>query len=84
MKKSNLKRVIIEIFGWYGAVAIVFAYVLVSFSVLEPTSITFQLLNVSGSLGIIIVSLSKKVFQSVTLNTIWLVVGIVAIIKILF
>ena len=46
---------LIELFGWYGTVAIVAAYALVSFSVLQPTDITYQLLNGTGALGLMLV-----------------------------
>lgn len=49
-----MKNYLGEVVGWYGMVAIVFAYALVSFSVLTPTSIWYQLLNFTGGVGIII------------------------------
>ena len=74
----------IEIFGWYGAVAIVLAYALVSFSILEPTGLIYQLLNVTGALGIVVVSFHKRAYQPGVLNIIWAVIASIAILKILF
>lgn len=73
----------IELFGWYGAIAIVLAYGLVSFSLLEPTDIIYQLLNGTGALGIVLVSFYKKAYQPGVLNIIWMVIAIVAILNIL-
>ena len=74
----------IEVFGWYGTIAIVLAYALVSFSVLEATNIWYQLLNGTGALGIVVVSFHKKTYQPGVLNLIWTLIALVAIANILF
>ncbi|MGH7928608.1 MAG: CBU_0592 family membrane protein, partial [Candidatus Binatia bacterium] len=48
-----MKRTLIEIVGWYGALAIITAYCLVSFQIVEATSTIFQLLNLTGALSLI-------------------------------
>ncbi|HDZ54842.1 MAG TPA: hypothetical protein ENI19_00555 [Candidatus Nealsonbacteria bacterium] len=78
-----MKKQIIEIFGWYGAAAIVGAYALVSFSVLESTDLVFQLLNITGAIGIVVVSFYKRAYQPGALNIIWALIALVAILKIL-
>ena len=55
-------KLAIEIFGWYGAMAILLAYALVSFSYIEPTNIWYQVLNGTGALGIVAVSFYKKAY----------------------
>jgi len=70
----------IEIYGWYGAVAIVLAYALVSFKVTPPPGYVYQILNLTGAIGIILVSVTKKVQQPAALNTIWAIIALVAII----
>lgn len=74
----------IEIFGWYGTIAIVLAYALVSFSILQPTNIAYQLLNGTGALGIVAVSFYKRAYQPGVLNIIWTIIAVVAILNILF
>ena len=74
----------IEIYGWYGTVAIIAAYALVSFSVLRPTDIWYQLLNGTGAFGIVVVALHKKDYQPGVLNIIWTIIALIAIVKILF
>ena len=77
------RKIIEEILGWYGAVAIVSAYTLLSFGVLASDNITYQLLNATGAIGIVYISLKKKAYQPGVLNIIWTMIAIVAIIRIL-
>lgn len=74
---------LIELFGWYGTLAILGAYILVSFSIIKSSSITYQLLNLTGSLGIVAVSFFKRVYQAVILNIIWAIIAVLAIINLL-
>ena len=76
-----MKRKLAEIVGWYGTIAIVGAYALVSFNAISASSVTYQLLNLTGAIGIIIISLIKKVRQSVALNTFWAVIAAIALIQ---
>ena len=73
-----------QIIGWYGVTAIVVAFALTNFDVLGTNSLVYQLLNVTGSIGIIIEASSKKDFQPVALNVIWLLVAIYGLLQILF
>ncbi len=77
-------KTFIEWFGWYGTVAIILAYVLVSFSLLPATNIWYQILNGTGALGIVTDAFYKKDYQPGVLNIIWAFVAVVAIAKILF
>ncbi len=74
-------KTFINIYGWYGVVAIVSAYFLLSFSIVDSTNIWYQILNATGAFGIVIASLYKKDYQSMTLNIIWALIATVAIIK---
>ncbi|MFZ1019789.1 MAG: hypothetical protein WAN61_02270, partial [Minisyncoccia bacterium] len=64
-------------------VAIVLAYVLVSFSFLSANSIWYQLLNGTGAVGIVVVSLYKKAYQPGILNIVWTLIAVLAIFNIL-
>jgi hypothetical protein len=77
-----MKSTLISIIGWYGVVATVGAYILVSFSLLGPTSLTYQLLNLTGALGVTIETYVKRDYQPFWLNLIWMVIAFVAIINI--
>lgn len=59
------------------------AYALVSFSIIQSTDLIYQLLNGTGAVGIVLVSFHKKAYQPGILNTIWAVIALIAIIKIL-
>lgn len=78
-----MKKIILEIIGWYGVVAIFMAYLLVSYSVIIPQSYVYQVLNLTGGIGIILVSFHKKNYQPAVLNIIWSVIAISAIIMLL-
>lgn len=75
-------KICIEIFGWTGAIMIFMAYALLSFSVLQPASLIYQILNGVGSLGIIIVSYYKQAYPPMVLNILWAVIAAVAIVRI--
>ena len=77
------KNTVAEIAGWYGTAAILLAYTLVSFDIVMSDSVWFQLLNLTGALGIIAIALHKKVKSSVVLNIVWSGIAIIALAKIL-
>lgn len=71
-------------FGWYGVLAILLAYFLVSFKIVEVKSLPYQALNLSGAIGIIVEAASKKDKQPVVLNTVWGLIALVVIAQIIF
>lgn len=77
------KKTSIEIVGWYGAVAILVAYILVSLQIIQPQELIYQLLNLSGAAGIALVSLAKRARQPAILNIVWSAIALVAVINIL-
>ncbi|MDE1975545.1 MAG: hypothetical protein KGI49_03500 [Patescibacteria group bacterium] len=78
-----MKHHAIGIIGWYGVVATILAYVLVSFGVLPPTSLWYQGLNLTGALGVTIETWVKRDYQPFWLNLIWAIIAAVAIINLL-
>ena len=79
MKKSLVS----EVLGWYGVVAILRAYALLSLNILSSSNLIYQLLNMSGALGIVYDSFKGKDYQPVVLNIIWAIIALVAIINII-
>ncbi len=75
--KSNIA----EIIGWYGAMAILLAFGLVSFEVLEPISFWYQFLNFTGAMGIAYISFKKQSYQPGVLNLVWTIIAFIAIMK---
>lgn len=74
-----MRQKIIDIAGWYGVLAILLAYGLVSFDIVGPNSYGYQLLNLTGALGIVAVSISKKARQPAMLNLAWAVIALIAL-----
>jgi hypothetical protein len=74
------RKNIAEIAGWCGAAAILSAYVLVSFRIISASGYAYQLLNLSGAIGMLLIAFVKKVEQSVVINIIWAIIAIAAII----
>ncbi|MEY4440499.1 MAG: echA1 protein [Candidatus Parcubacteria bacterium] len=72
-----------ESLGWYGVIAILSAYGLVSFSILQPTSLIYQILNGTGALGIVIDSIPDKNYQPIILNIIWAIIAGIIILRII-
>lgn len=71
-----------EIAGWYGMGALIVAYGLASFSIITADGLIYLLLNITGAIGLIIVSAADRVEQSVLLNVFWVIIGLVAIVRI--
>ena len=78
-----MKNRVTNLVGWVGVILVVLAYILVSFEMLTPKDLLYQLLNAFGALGILIETFSKKDYQPFWLNIIWLGVAVIAIIKII-
>lgn len=70
--------------GWYGVVALLGAYGLVSFGVIPADGLAYQFINVSGALGIVAVAASKGDMQPAVLNLAWAGIGLVAILRLVF
>ncbi|WP_320175704.1 CBU_0592 family membrane protein [Maridesulfovibrio sp.] len=68
-----------EAVGWYGTVAIVLAYLLVSLGLLDSKGLYYQFLNLTGAVGIVFISIQKRAYQPAVLNIIWSVIALVAI-----
>jgi len=79
-----MKNKIIELYGWYGTIAIILAYTLVSLSIINPTNIWYQILNATGALGVVLVSFHKNNYQPGVLNIVWTLIALIAIVKMLF
>ena len=72
-----------ESIGWYGTIAIITAYFLNSFSLMATSGFWYSFLNLTGSIGIALVSYRKKAYQPMTLNIVWAGIGLIAIARIL-
>lgn len=68
-----------EIAGWYGAMAIMAAYMIASFGWASAEGWAYQLLNITGAAGLLVIGWVKGVRQNVMLNLFWILIGLVAI-----
>ena len=71
-----------QIIGWIGMILILAAYFLVSFDIVTVHNIWFQLLNIVGSLGLALVAFGRRDWQPMVLNIIWILIAIIATIRI--
>lgn len=74
MPKGEKK--LVDFLGWYGMIAILVAYALITYGYVTPQSAFWQGLNLSGSIGLAVNSFSRKAMPEVWLN---IVFGIVAV-----
>lgn len=74
-------QIISESIGWYGTIAIIIAFALVTFEILAPTNLLYLMMNITGSAGIIYISFKKKIYQPGVLNIIWLLIAVISVIK---
>ena len=76
-----MNKIINEIIGWYGAVAVLVAYALISLDIISTSNFSFYILNSTGALGLMYISLKKKVYQPAVLYIIWTIIGLVGLIR---
>jgi hypothetical protein len=67
--------------GWIGAVLLLAGYVLVTQSRLPGDGAAYQLMNLIGSLGLMVNSAYSAAWPSAGLNLIWAGIGVFALIK---
>jgi hypothetical protein len=77
-------RRLVEFYGWYGMVAIIVAYALASFSIIDATGLIFQILNGTGALGMVLISFKKKAYQPGALNILWTLIAVLAVARKIF
>lgn len=77
-----MKSAISDLVGWYGMVAIISAYGLLNFGMLAVSDIIYCLLNITGAASLAYISFKKSVYPSVVLNSIWLIIGVVALVNV--
>lgn len=77
------RHVAISWIGWYGVVATIVAYALISALILPATSLIYQGLNFTGALGVTIETWARKDYQPFWLNLIWALIALVAIANII-
>lgn len=77
-------ELITEIIGWFGLIFLLLAFGLSSFKIIKPDSIAYQTINLLGSVGILISSYYVKNYPVVVLNSVWAVVSVISLVRIVF
>jgi hypothetical protein len=65
--------------GWLGAAALLFAYAMVSSRKMEVDSAPYQLLNIAGSLLLVLNTIFYRAYPSSFVNLIWAGIAIFSI-----
>jgi hypothetical protein len=78
-----MSLLLIEVVGWVGAALQLIGYGLVSTERLASGSRTFQLLNLVGSVGILVNVLYHQALPAVALEVVWAAIAIVSLRKLL-
>ena len=71
----------IDILGWLGALILVAAYVLVSYGSASGRSSIYQILNVIGSVLLVVNTAWHHAWPSSAVNVLWVAIGIGALIR---
>ena len=75
--------VLINILGWIGAIALLVAYALISARRVEGDSTGYQLLNLVGSILLMLNTLYYEAYPSSFLNLFWMGVALYALRKVI-
>ncbi|MDD9207811.1 hypothetical protein PU560_15250 [Georgenia sp. 10Sc9-8] len=78
---STLLPLLVSVAGWIGAAATLGAYLLVSQRRVEPDSIKFQGMNMLGAALLGVSATVSGAWPSATLNYIWILIGVQAVIS---
>lgn len=81
MNRKTKKR-FIDVLGWLGAACVLLAYFLVSFGVVHPRDMSYQMLNLIGSIGLGTVCYFNRTYQPLFVNVIWGLIALLAVLNI--
>ena len=76
-------ELLIEMFGWLGSVMVLLAYGLLTMGKVHSGTLFYQLLNLVGSIGLIIVTGYRGALPSTFVNVVWMMIALPAIVSIL-
>lgn len=77
-------KIIVDIIGWIGSFELVLAYLLVSYERLAASSRSYQWLNLTGSVLLMINTAYYGAFPSTFVNIIWTFIAVAALYRIIF
>lgn len=74
---------VVNVLGWIGSVAVILAYVLVSFNRLKGDSLIFQSLNLVSGIFLLVNTFFWGAYPSSVVNLVWAGIAIFAMARIL-
>lgn len=72
----------IDILGWIGSVEVILAYALISNGKVQGKSVSYQLLNLTGSIFLMANTIYYHAYPSSAINGVWMLVAIVALVQV--
>lgn len=79
--KFFMYEIFVETIGWIASILIVGAFALNSFGKIDSTSKLYQLANLIGGIFFIINTVHHKAYPSAVVNVVWVIIAIVALLK---
>jgi hypothetical protein len=75
-------EIFVSMLGWIGSLLVIGAYGLNSYQKIKSDSLVFQLMNLAGGILLIINSVYKEAYPFTFINTVWVLIAIPAIFRI--
>jgi hypothetical protein len=76
------EKTAVDIVGWAGSISVVAAYAMLSMQRVSAKSKLYQVLNIFGSICLIINTIFYSAYPSTFVNIIWMLIGLFALINI--
>lgn len=76
-----MNHFLIDSMGWLGSLILIVGYWLVSQNRIDTQSLSYHLVNITGSILLIINTIFYGAYPSATANLIWMVIGAFYILK---
>ena len=67
-----MKMDMVAIIGWAGALAVLYAYLMVSLNKVKGDSLHFQAFNIIGAVGLCVNTYFNHAYPSTVVNIIWI------------
>jgi hypothetical protein len=72
---------IIDLIGWIGSVMVVLAYALNMYKRMSSDSVWYYLLNIGGSICLIVNTFYHHAIPSMMVNVVWVLIALVGVLK---
>lgn len=74
---SRVMEISIEVIGWAGAIALLYAYYLIQTNRVGRDHNLYMMLNIAGAFCLFVNTLYHKAYPSVVTNGLWFLLGLV-------